>query len=118
MFHHVVFTLNPTCFISHPTCYGSAAKLLLLKTSFLITSVSLPLHAKELFHETSGPVIWLAAGGVGRRLHLRHAGAQPRQTSNATVWLVVAAVACHSIAYRFYSRFIADKVFERWMTAV
>ena len=28
------------------------------------------------------------------------------------VWLVVAAVACYSIAYRFYSRFIADKVFE------
>ncbi|UXY13746.1 carbon starvation protein A [Chitiniphilus purpureus] len=28
------------------------------------------------------------------------------------VWLVLAAVACYSIAYRFYSRFIADKVFE------
>src|SRR5476651_2664432 len=28
------------------------------------------------------------------------------------VWLVVAAVACYSIAYRFYSLFIAKKVFE------
>ncbi|TPG62471.1 carbon starvation CstA family protein [Ewingella americana] len=28
------------------------------------------------------------------------------------VWLVVAALACYSIAYRFYSRFIAEKVFE------
>ncbi|MBV4366938.1 carbon starvation CstA family protein [Erwinia phyllosphaerae] len=28
------------------------------------------------------------------------------------LWLVVAAVACYSIAWRFYSRFIADKVFE------
>ncbi|GAA5786511.1 carbon starvation protein A [Chitiniphilus shinanonensis] len=28
------------------------------------------------------------------------------------VWLVVAAVACYCIAYRFYSRFIASKVFE------
>ena len=29
------------------------------------------------------------------------------------VWLVVAAIACYSIAYRFYSLFIAEKVFER-----
>ena len=28
------------------------------------------------------------------------------------LWLVVAAVACYSIAYRFYSLFIAEKVFE------
>ncbi|MCE9922049.1 carbon starvation CstA family protein [Hafnia paralvei] len=28
------------------------------------------------------------------------------------VWLVVAAIACYSIAYRFYSLFIAEKVFE------
>ncbi len=28
------------------------------------------------------------------------------------VWLVIAAVACYSIAYRFYSLFIAKKVFE------
>lgn len=28
------------------------------------------------------------------------------------VWLVVAAIACYSIAYRFYSLFIAKKVFE------
>lgn len=28
------------------------------------------------------------------------------------VWLVVAAVSCYSIAYRFYSKFIAEKVFE------
>ena len=28
------------------------------------------------------------------------------------VWLVIAAIACYSIAYRFYSLFIAKKVFE------
>ncbi|MGA5655820.1 carbon starvation CstA family protein [Rahnella contaminans] len=28
------------------------------------------------------------------------------------LWLVVAAIACYSIAYRFYSLFIAEKVFE------
>ncbi|MDN6633032.1 MAG: carbon starvation protein A, partial [Enterobacterales bacterium] len=28
------------------------------------------------------------------------------------VWLVIAAIACYSIAYRFYSLFIAEKVFE------
>ncbi|RQW25894.1 carbon starvation protein A [Rhodobacteraceae bacterium CH30] len=28
------------------------------------------------------------------------------------VWLVLAAVSCYSIAYRFYSKFIAEKVFE------
>ncbi|GGP24553.1 carbon starvation CstA family protein [Silvimonas amylolytica] len=28
------------------------------------------------------------------------------------VWMVTAAVACYAIAYRFYSRFIANKVFE------
>ncbi|MBM3115646.1 carbon starvation CstA family protein [Jeongeupia naejangsanensis] len=28
------------------------------------------------------------------------------------VWMVVAAVACYSIAYRFYSSFIANKLFE------
>ena len=28
------------------------------------------------------------------------------------VWLVIAAVACYSIAYRFYSLFIAQKIFE------
>lgn len=28
------------------------------------------------------------------------------------VWLVIAAIACYSIAYRFYSLFIAEKAFE------
>lgn len=28
------------------------------------------------------------------------------------VWLVLAAISCYSIAYRFYSKFIAEKVFE------
>ncbi|KPC52762.1 carbon starvation CstA family protein [Amantichitinum ursilacus] len=28
------------------------------------------------------------------------------------VWIVVAAIACYAISYRFYSRFIATKVFE------
>src|SRR5471032_847442 len=34
-----------------------------------------------------------------------------REHVNA-LWLVVAAIACYSIAYRFYSLFIAEKVFE------
>lgn len=28
------------------------------------------------------------------------------------VWMVLAAISCYSIAYRFYSKFIAEKVFE------
>lgn len=33
------------------------------------------------------------------------------ETVNA-VWMVIAAVACYAISYRFYSRFIAQRVFE------
>ena len=28
------------------------------------------------------------------------------------LWLVVAAIACYSIAYRFYARFVAQRVME------
>jgi len=55
-------------------------------------------------------VIWLAVALVG-------AGAFAMLALNRgehvnAVWLVVAAVACYSIAYRFYSLFIARNIFE------
>ncbi|RPE03213.1 carbon starvation protein A [Candidatus Pantoea deserta] len=55
-------------------------------------------------------LIWLAVALVG-------AGAFAMLALNRgehvnAVWLVVAAVACYSIAYRFYSLFIARNIFE------
>ena len=82
-----------------------------VKTSFLITTSILPLYAKELFHENirSG-LIWLLVALVGAFAFAMLALSRGEHVN--AVWLVVAAVACYSIAYRFYSRFIADKVFE------
>ena len=55
-------------------------------------------------------IVWLAVALIG-------AGAFAMLALNRgepvnAVWLVVAAVACYSIAYRFYSLFIARKIFE------
>lgn len=55
-------------------------------------------------------VLWLAVALIG-------AGAFAMLALNRgehvnAVWLVIAAVACYSIAYRFYSLFIARKIFE------
>lgn len=55
-------------------------------------------------------VIWLAVALIG-------AGAFAMLALNRgehvnAVWLVIAAVACYSIAYRFYSLFIARNIFE------
>ncbi|QCR36180.1 carbon starvation CstA family protein [Nissabacter sp. SGAir0207] len=55
-------------------------------------------------------VVWFAVALVGA-LAFAMLALQRGEPVNA-LWLVVAAVACYSIAYRFYSRFIADKVFE------
>lgn len=55
-------------------------------------------------------IVWLAVALIG-------AGAFAMLALNRgepvnAVWLVVAAVACYSIAYRFYSLFIARNIFE------
>jgi carbon starvation protein len=55
-------------------------------------------------------VLWLAVALIG-------AGAFAMLALNRgehvnAVWLVIAAVACYSIAYRFYSLFIARNIFE------
>ena len=55
-------------------------------------------------------LIWLLVALVGAFAFAMLALSRGEHVN--AVWLVVAAVACYSIAYRFYSRFIADKVFE------
>ncbi|MDZ7278321.1 carbon starvation protein A [Pantoea eucrina] len=55
-------------------------------------------------------IIWLAVALIG-------AGAFAMLALNRgehvnAVWLVIASVACYSIAYRFYSYFIAHRIFE------
>ncbi|WP_038880422.1 carbon starvation CstA family protein, partial [Serratia marcescens] len=55
-------------------------------------------------------LIWLLVALVGAFAFAMLALSRSEHVN--AVWLVVAAVACYSIAYRFYSRFIADKVFE------
>jgi hypothetical protein len=47
----------------------------------------------------------------GGRHRLCRGGIEPGEPVNA-IWLVVAAVSVYSIAYRFYSRFIANTVLE------
>ncbi len=54
-------------------------------------------------------VIWLAVALVGAFAFGMLALSRGEHVS--ALWLVVAAVACYSIAYRFYSLFIAEKVF-------
>ncbi|KAF0814992.1 Carbon starvation protein A [Andreprevotia sp. IGB-42] len=54
--------------------------------------------------------IWLLVGLVGVFAFATLALSRGEHVN--AVWLVTAAVACYAIAYRFYSRFIADRVFE------
>ncbi|SMC23663.1 carbon starvation protein [Andreprevotia lacus DSM 23236] len=54
--------------------------------------------------------VWLLVGLVGAFAFATLALSRGEHVN--AVWLVTAAVACYAIAYRFYSRFIADKVFE------
>lgn len=55
-------------------------------------------------------VIWLAVALVGGFAFAMLALNRGEHVN--AVWLVVASVACYSIAYRFYSRFIAKNIFE------
>ena len=55
-------------------------------------------------------VVWLAVAIVGAIAFAMLALSRGEQVN--ALWLVVAAVACYSIAWRFYSRFIAKNVFE------
>lgn len=55
-------------------------------------------------------VIWLAVALVGGFAFAMLALSRGEHVN--AVWLVVASVACYSIAYRFYSRFIAKNIFE------
>ncbi|NWA19019.1 carbon starvation CstA family protein [Serratia liquefaciens] len=55
-------------------------------------------------------IIWLVVALVGAFAFAMLALSRGEHVN--AVWLVVAAVACYSIAYRFYSLFIAKKVFE------
>lgn len=53
---------------------------------------------------------WLAVAGVGAVSFAMLALSRGEHVN--AVWLVLAAVCCYSIAYRFYSKFIAERVFE------
>ncbi|VEA73523.1 Carbon starvation protein A [Serratia rubidaea] len=55
-------------------------------------------------------IIWLVVALVGAGAFAMLALSRGEHVN--AVWLVVASVACYSIAYRFYSLFIAKKVFE------
>jgi len=52
---------------------------------------------------------WIAVAALGAGA-LAYVAIERGETVNAA-WLVVAAVCCYLVAYRFYSRFIADGVF-------
>ncbi|MBE9608997.1 carbon starvation CstA family protein [Chitinilyticum piscinae] len=54
--------------------------------------------------------VWLAVALVGAFSFAMLALSRGEHVN--AVWLVLAAVSCYSIAYRFYSKFIAEKVFE------
>ncbi|RWR03707.1 carbon starvation protein A [[Pantoea] beijingensis] len=55
-------------------------------------------------------VIWLVVALIGAFAFAMLAISRGEHVN--AVWLVIAAVACYSIAYRFYSRFIANNIFE------
>lgn len=55
-------------------------------------------------------VIWLTVALIGAFAFAMLALSRGEHVN--AIWLVIASVACYSIAYRFYSRFIAKNVFE------
>jgi carbon starvation protein len=55
-------------------------------------------------------VIWLAVALIGAGAFAMLALSRGEHVN--AVWLVIASVACYSIAYRFYSLFIAKRIFE------
>lgn len=54
-------------------------------------------------------LIWIAVALVGA-LGFAMLALSRGETVNAA-WMVLAALSCYAISYRFYSKFIADKVF-------
>ena len=54
--------------------------------------------------------LWLLVALIGATGFAMLALSRGEQVN--AVWLVLAAVSCYAIAYRFYSKFIAEKVFE------
>src|SRR5215470_1471003 len=56
------------------------------------------------------PLIWIAISILGAAAFGYIALA--RGETIGAAWLIVAAVCTYLVAYRFYSRFIAEKVFE------
>ena len=55
-------------------------------------------------------VIWLTVALIGAFAFAMLALSRGEHVN--AIWLVIASVACYSISYRFYSRFIAKNVFE------
>jgi len=55
-------------------------------------------------------LIWLAVALIGAGAFAMLALSRGEHVN--AVWLVIASVACYSIAYRFYSLFIAKRIFE------
>jgi carbon starvation protein len=55
-------------------------------------------------------VVWLTVALIGAFAFAMLALSRGEHVN--AIWLVIASVACYSIAYRFYSRFIAKNVFE------
>ena len=55
-------------------------------------------------------VIWLAVALIGAGAFAMLALSRGEHVN--AVWLVIASVACYSIAYRFYSLFISKRIFE------
>ena len=55
-------------------------------------------------------LIWLAVALIGAGAFAMLALSRGEHVN--AVWLVIASVACYSIAYRFYSLFIAERIFE------
>ncbi len=55
-------------------------------------------------------LIWLAVALIGAAAFAMLALSRGEHVN--AVWLVIASVACYSIAYRFYSLFIARRIFE------
>jgi carbon starvation protein len=61
-------------------------------------------------NDVKSKVIWLAVALVGATAFAILALSRGEPVNAA--WLVLAAVSCYAIAYRFYSKFIAERVFE------
>ena len=61
-------------------------------------------------NEVKSKIIWLLVALIGATAFAVLALSRGEPVNAA--WLVLAAVSCYAIAYRFYSKFIAERVFE------